>query len=211
MVEKKIQLMIGDSIRIRNFSKNYLFSFMNEKSVIFYSCSKKNLNLLYGLTFNFLYLNVKSNKTFFFLHLMLLGKFLSNSVNFIFNTRIHKKFKIKVGGRIFLSNHKIYNFIYEIFFLSLPKFIFSLKRFHHISGEKIHYLMTDRFQNFFRKIFFQLKKFLFFNFFVYNGEYDKYYDQFDFLMHRMKVIFFSRYKSFLINKQLFRLNGLNVV
>jgi hypothetical protein len=137
---------------------------------------------------------------------MLIEKLTNNKVKFVYNSNLLKKKKMKVGGYLVISKQKIYSFLLMLFYYSLPKLVYSIdiKLNNYYSFYNIKW-------NIYSVLFLSLTKFLFFNFFSYNLDYYKYYNFFENAIYKLKIKVSTSFKYYLINRDLFRLIGLNLI
>jgi len=183
------------------FNKNYITPFLHDK--IFNSF----FNLYYlRLKIYFLSKNDMNHRFLFLLKLMLLEKLTNNRVRFIYNLKLLKKKVLKVGGFLSVSKQKIYSFLLLFFYYSLPKIIYSLDL-----TQENHYCFYDTKYQVYSTTFFTFTKFLFVNYFSYNLDYYKYYNFFETMIYKLKIKVCTLFKHYLMNRDLFRLVGLNII
>jgi hypothetical protein len=154
----------------------------------------------------FLLKNESNNRFLFILKLMLIEKCTNNKVQFIYNANLLKKKKMKVGGFLCISKQKFYNYLLSFFYYSLPKLIYSID----IKNNN-YYLFYDLKAEKYSIFFFLFTKFLFFNFFSFNLDYYKYYNFFENSIYKLKFKVSTCYKYYLVNRDIFRLVGLNII
>jgi hypothetical protein len=183
------------------FNYSFLASILQDK--LFISVSTFYYN---NIKFYFLLKNDSSNRFLFLLKLMLIEKLTNNKVKFVYNSNLLKKKKMKVGGYLVISKQKIYSFLLMLFYYSLPKLVYSIdiKLNNYYSFYNIKW-------NIYSVLFLSLTKFLFFNFFSYNLDYYKYYNFFENAIYKLKIKVSTSFKYYLINRDLFRLIGLNLI
>jgi hypothetical protein len=183
------------------FNYSFLASILQDK--LFISVSTFYYN---NIKFYFLLKNDSSNRFLFLLKLMLIEKLTNNKVKFVYNANLLKKKKMKVGGYLVISKQKIYSFLLMLFYYSLPKLVYSIdiKLNNYYSFYNIKW-------NIYSVLFLSLTKFLFFNFFSYNLDYYKYYNFFENAIYKLKIKVSTSFKYYLINRDLFRLVGLNLI
>lgn len=183
------------------FNYSFLASILQDK--LFISVSTFYYS---NIKFYFLLKNDSSNRFLFLLKLMLIEKLTNNKVKFVYNSNLLKKKKMKVGGYLVISKQKIYSFLLMLFYYSLPKLVYSIdiKLNNYYSFYNIKW-------NIYSVLFLSLTKFLFFNFFSYNLDYYKYYNFFENAIYKLKIKVSTSFKYYLINRDLFRLIGLNLI
>lgn len=180
---------------------NYLSSYFIDKLM-------KSMNFFYFSNINIYYLlnNNSNNRFLFLLKLMLLEKFTNNKVKFVLNNNLLKRKSLKVGGMLSISKQKFYNVYINILYNSLPKLIYSIDL-----KLNNYYLFYDYKTNVYSTFFYSLTKFLFINYFTYNLDYYKYYNFFENSVFKLRLKVGTCYKYYLINRDLFRLGGLNII
>jgi hypothetical protein len=183
------------------FNYSFLASILQDK--LFISVSTFYYN---NIKFYFLLKNDSSNRFLFLLKLMLIEKLTNNKVKFVYNANLLKKKKMKVGGYLVISKQKIYSFLLMLFYYSLPKLVYSID-----IKLNNYYLFYNIKWNIYSVLFLSLTKFLFFNFFSYNLDYYKYYNFFENAIYKLKIKVSTSFKYYLINRDLFRLVGLNLI
>jgi hypothetical protein len=180
---------------------SFLSSILNDKLSII-----SNDFYFNNLKFYFLLKNDNNNRFLFLLKLMLIEKLSNNKVKFVYNANLLKKKKMKVGGYLIISKQKIYSFILMLFYYSLPKLIYSID-----IQLNNYYSFYNTKWNIYSVLFLSLTKFLFLNFFSYNLDYYKYYNFFENAIYKLKIKVSTSFKYYLINRDLFRLIGLNLI
>jgi len=183
------------------FNSSYLSSLLQDKLL----CNTLNFYFL-NLKFYFLLKNENQNRFLFLLKLMLIEKLTNNKLQFIYNAYLLKKKKMKVGGFLIVSKQKIYSLLLIIFHYSLPKLIYSID----IKLNNYYFFYNTKW-NIYSVLFFTLTKFLFINYFSYNLDYYKYYSFFENSIYKLKIKVSTSFKYYLINRDLFRLIGLNLI
>lgn len=93
-----------------------------------------------------------------------------------------------------------------LFYYSLPKLIYSIDL-----KLNNYYCFYDTKYNKYSSLFLLFTKFLFLNFFTYTLDYYKYYNFFESAVYKLKIKVSTNFKYYLINRDLFRLLGLNVI
>ncbi len=183
------------------FNYSFLASILQDK--LFISVSTFYYN---NIKFYFLLKNDSSNRFLFLFKLILNKKLTKNKIKFFYNSNLLKKKKMKVGGYLVISKQKIYSFLLMLFYYSLPKLVYSIdiKLNNYYSFYNIKW-------NIYSVLFLSLTKFLFFNFFSYNLDYYKYYNFFENAIYKLKIKVSTSFKYYLINRDLFRLIGLNLI
>jgi hypothetical protein len=179
------------------FESYYLSSFVWEK--IFYFHLK---NFFHNLTLHFILKNNFSNRILFLLKIMLLKKITNNKISFVYNKFLLKNKNLKIGGWVQLGNQKLYNFFLILFFYSLPKFVFHSSTFFYLYDSKYDCYVD---------LFFWINKFLFLNYFTLSMDYYNYYEFFENVIFQLKIRVSTCFKYYLINRDLFRLVGLNIL
>jgi hypothetical protein len=198
--------MYNNQLRLEFYQNYYIKPILYENNVHvnvnigINKCRFKD-NYFNAVKFHLLYLNRRSNTICFYIHLCLLKKFFGNSIKFVYNDKILRNNSIKVGAKLYLFEHKLINFLHEIFFCSLPKLFFGEDEIVHFQDKRLYRYIH---------LFFDIKKFLFFDFFYNTGDYDTFYHIFDFSVYRIKVLIITCFKHFLLNRKLLRLCGLSV-
>lgn len=183
------------------FERNYILSFLNDKILLKF----ENKNVLKNMKFFFLLKNLYFNRIAYYFIVMLLNKFLLNSIYFVYSTDILKRRFVKVGGYFLIGKYKFYHYLIHLSIFSIPKFFFS-----GYSEYNYHFGLIDNKNYIYDSIFFSLNKLLFLNFFQSVEDYNKYYRFFEKFNFRIKLKFISSIKFFLLNRDIFRLCGLNV-
>ena len=179
------------------FEFYYISSFLQEKIFL------ENLrSFFFKIKFHFILKNNISNRILFLLKIMLLKKLMNNKISFLFNKYLLKKKQLKIGGFFEIGNQKLYDFFLMCFLYSLPKLIFFSKTFFFLYDFKF-----DRYAD----LFFFLNKILFFNYFSYNLDYNSYYEFFENTAFHLKIKVSTCFKYYYLNRDLFRLSGLNIV
>jgi hypothetical protein len=133
---------------------------------------------------------------------MLLKKITNNQISFIYNKYLLKNKDLKVGGWVQLGHQKLYDFFLMCFLYSLPKLIFYSNTFFYLYDIKYNKYMD---------FFLVLNKFLFFNYFSSSLDYYYYYEFFENVIFQLKMKVSTCFKYYLINRDLFRLIGLNII
>lgn len=189
--------------QLRFFAFQYLYvsSFIQEKVSTFRLF--KN-NIFYTMRFHFLLKNIFSNRLVFLFLIMLLEKFVGNSIYFVQNKRILRNKFLRVGGFFEISTQKLYNYLCALFLFSFPKLTFE-----ELSGQDVCFF--DNHINLYNCVFFYLKKILFINFFTHSNDYDKYNHLFEYPMFQLKFRFGTCLKFYLFNRDILRLSGLNII
>jgi len=154
----------------------------------------------------FLLKNESQNRFLFLLKLMLIEKVTNNKVKFVYNAYLLKKKTMKVGGMVVIGKQKLYSFLLLIFFYSLPKLTYSID-----IKLNNYFCFYDTKLNKYSSFFLTLTKFLFLNFFTYNLDYYKYYSFFENAIYKLKIKVSTSYKYYLINRDLFRIAGVNII
>jgi len=183
------------------FNYSYLASLLQDKLL----CNVLNFYFL-NLKFYFLLKNENQNRFLFLLKLMLIEKLTNNKLKFIYNAYLLKKKKMKVGGYLVVSKQKIYSLLLMIFHYSLPKLVYSID----IKLNNYYFFYNPKW-NIYSVLFFTLTKFLFLNYFSYNLDYYKYYNFFENSIYKLKIKVSTSFKYYLVNRDLFRLIGLNLI
>jgi len=183
------------------FNYSYLTSLLQDKLL----CNILNF-YFFNLKFYFLLKNENQNRFLFLLKLMLIEKLTNNKLKFIYNAYLLKKKKMKVGGFLMVSKQKIYSLLLIIFHYSLPKLVYSID----IKLNNYYFFYNPKW-NIYSVFFFTLTKFLFLNYFSYNLDYYKYYNFFENSIYKLKIKVSTSFKYYLINRDLFRLIGLNLI
>ncbi len=180
---------------------SFLSSVLNDKLFISNTTSYYN-----NIKFYFLLKNEGNNRFLFLLKLMLIEKLTNNKMKFVYNANLLKKKKMKVGGYLVISKQKIYSFLLMLFYYSLPKLVYSLD-----IKLNNYYTFYNVKWNIYSVLFLSLSKFLFLNFFTYNLDYYKYYNFFENSIYKLKIKVSTSFKYYLINRDLFRLTGFNMI
>ena len=183
------------------FNYSFLSSILQDRLGICNAHSSYN-----NIKFYFLLKNENQNRFLFILKLMLIEKLTTNKVRFIYNANLLKKKKMKVGGFLVISKQKIYSYLLLLFYYSLPKVVYSIDM-----KLNNYYMFYNTKWNIYSHLFFSLTKFLFLNFFSYNLDYYKYYNFFENTIYKLKIKVGTSYKYYLVNRDLFRLIGLNLI
>lgn len=190
----------------------------NKLTFLFYNYSVLSslmMDKLNNINFSFFYNNIKfyfilknenQNRFLFLLKLMLIEKLTNNKIRFIYNSNLLKKKKMKIGGFLLVSKQKIYSLLLILFYYSLPKLIYSIDL-----KLNNYYCFYDTKYNKYSSLFLLFTKFLFLNFFTYTLDYYKYYNFFESAVYKLKIKVSTNFKYYLINRDLFRLLGLNVI
>ena len=183
------------------FNYSYLTSLLQDKLL-------HNVFTFYflNLKFYFLLKNENQNRFLFLLKLMLIEKLTNNKLKFVYNAYLLKKKKMKVGGFLVVSKQKIYSLLLMLFHYSLPKLVYSID----IKLNNYYFFYNPKW-NIYSVLFFTLTKFLFLNYFSYNLDYYKYYNFFENSIYKLKIKVSTSFKYYLINRDLFRLIGLNLI
>jgi hypothetical protein len=182
-----------------NFS--FLASLLQEK--IPHSINHVYLEKLH---FSFFVKNSNQNRLLFLLKIMLLEKLTTNKLRFIVNMRLLRKKTLKVGGSIIVAKQKIHNLLLSLFYNSLVKLIYSVD-----SKLNNYYIFYDKKWHVYKILFFVLTKFLFFNYFSYHFDYYNYYSFFENVIYQLKIKVCTCFKYYLMNRDLMRLIGLNII
>ena len=193
--------MIGNQMRSFFFQHVYLYSFLYDKIVDFKYFYH---NLFHDIKFQFLLKNIYSNRIIFLLIVMLLEKFTSNNFFFVLNKKILRNRFIKVGGIFQVFDQKVYNYLCLLFLFSLPKLSFS----EHSEHDIFYYDTNNKIYD---SLFFVLNKILFLNYFFHTDDYEKYDYLFEHSVFRIKIKIGTYLKFFLINRDLMRLSGANII
>nr|AOS85675.1 ribosomal protein L5 [Naegleria fowleri] len=183
------------------FNFNYLQSYFLDRLV-----NRNNFFFFSYIQVYYLLHNSSSNRFLFLLKLMLLEKFTNNKIKFVLNNNLLKRRKLKVGGVLAISKQKFYTTYLNILYNSLPKLIYSLDL-----KLNNYYLFYDNKKTIYSSFFYSLTKFLFLNYFTYTLDYYKYYNFFENAIFKLKLKVCTSYKYYLINRDLFRFGGLNVI
>jgi hypothetical protein len=133
---------------------------------------------------------------------MLLKKITNNQISYISNKYLVKNKNLRIGGWLQLGHQKLYDFFLICFLYSLPKFIFYSNTFFYLYDFKF-----DRYMD----LFLVFNKFLFLNYFSWNLDYYYYYEFFENVTFQLKIKVSTCFKYYLINRDLLRLVGLNVI
>lgn len=183
------------------FHNCYLVTLLQDKTIFpLYNKYFNNIN------FSFFIKNNNQHRILFLLKIMLLEKLTANKLKFIINMRLLRKRILKVGGNILISHNKINFILLSFFYYSLPKLIYSF-------GKELtnYYEFYDLKLNVYKEIFFVLTKFLFINYFSYTGDYHTYHNLFENSIYQLKLKINTNFNSYLINRELMRLVGTNII
>jgi hypothetical protein len=192
---------MNNKINFSYINYSFLSSILGEKLLL------NNKSLYYNyIKFYFLLKNEGSNRFLFLLKIMLIEKLTNNKIKFVYNANLLKKKKMKVGGYLVVSKQKIYSLLLMIFYYSLPKLVYSLD-----INLNNYYTFYNTKWNIYSVLFLSLTKFLFFNFFSHNLDYYKYYNFFENAIYKLKIKVSTSFKYYLINRDLFRLIGFNII
>lgn len=192
---------MNNKLNFLYFNYSFLCSILHDK-ILFYS----NSFFFYNIKIYFLLKNENQNRFLYLLKLMLIEKLTNNKVQFIYNSTLLKKKKMKIGGYLIISTQKLYSYLLLFFYYSLPKLIYTID-----ITKNNYYLFYDLKWQKYSVFFFIFVKFLFFNFFSFNLDYYKYYNFFENTIYKLKFKVSTCYKYYLINRDLFRLIGLNIL
>jgi len=160
----------------------------------------------YKLYFSFFIKNNSHHRLLFLLKIMLLEKLTANKLRFISNMKILRKKTLKVGGSVMVGKQKIYSLLLSLFYSSLPKLIYSLD--NKLSN---YYEFYDSKWHVYKLLFVVLTKFLFFNYFSYSSDYYNYYSFFENVIYQLKIKVCTSFKYYLMNRDLMRLVGVNII
>lgn len=194
--------MIGNQLKFFFFNIFYSKTILDDKLMF----ASSRLTFLKNMYFHFILANKSSNRVCFLLLCMLINKFTLSCFNFIFSKNILRNKFVKVGIIFLISSQKIYNYLWSMFLFSLPNLYFS----KWISNSP-NFFLFDHYNKIYEILFLCLKKILFLNFFHQNKDMEKYYSFFEFSLFRMKIRVNTGMKYYLINRDILRLSGLNII
>jgi len=194
-----IVIMLGCSLNFFFFQNLYLTSFFLEKH---FNYLPFKVDFFQNLRIHFLFKNFKSNRLIFLLVIMLMHKLLGNLFYFRTTSDLVRNKFVPVGYLFEVSRQKIYQFLTSVILFSFVKLFFFSRN---------QYFLTDSKREKYPVSFINLQGILFFHFFVNTLDSSKYLHYFEKSVFRMKLKFQTQFHYYLLNRDLFRLIGMNFI